>query len=154
MKKSRRIQEEVKKNSRRSREEAEKKPRGTREELKKKSSVNSEDIELEIKMSNRLKYLKFNKAVVYICGQLKDEYSTVNTDSLMNHLQVKRLRAWRILSDLKNYNFIKLKYKANFNEYYGVFNSSNLKLSKFEERAKTKIKDVTPKRRKKNALNR
>ena len=97
---------------------------------------------------NRLKYRKYNEVVVYVCNELKDEDSYVSTDSLIKHLKLKRSRAWRILTELKKFNFLKLKYKTSSNYYYGVFNSSNLKLQRFEERAKQNIRNSPIKEKK------
>ena len=58
--------------------------------------IRNTDDKIEIQMGNRMKFLGFNKAVVYICDVLKDEKTTVNIYPIMKLLQVGRIRAWRV----------------------------------------------------------
>lgn len=147
MEKSRRNPHETHTKPTRNQHETKTKPTRNRHETDTKPSGNTDD-KTDIKMGNRMKFLGFNKAVVYICNEIKHEKKTVNIYPIMKLLQVKRVRAWRILEDLRGLNFLYIRYKANFNEYYGVFNSSNLKLERFVERAKQNIEDSPVKKKK------
>ncbi len=98
----------------------------------------------------RMKWLSFNKAIVYICNELETNSSYVTTEKLMKNLNVSYDVSYRILKDLITFGFLDRNIKSSFNSYKGVRNSDNLKLERFKELAESKIENYIkkPKRKK------
>ena len=97
-----------------------------------------------------MKWLSFNKAIVYICNELETNSSYVTTEKLMKNLNVSYDVSYRILKDLITFGFLDRNIKSSFNSYKGVRNSDNLKLERFKELAESKIENYIkkPKRKK------
>jgi hypothetical protein len=127
--------------------------RQKQERSKAKARQKQDGREIEGQLLRRMKWLPFNKIIIYLCENLKDEYDPVTSRSVCKDLHLNYSRVYGILTDLEYLGFLKLEIRgAGLNSWTGVFNQKTLKLKKFEKLAKNRVGNLNEtKQNEKNA---
>ncbi|HUS49117.1 MAG TPA: hypothetical protein VMZ91_03075 [Candidatus Paceibacterota bacterium] len=107
--------------------------------------------EVRKQIINRMKWLPFNRILVYLCDELKDDMGMTTTTSICKDLKISYNRVFQIFRDLVNLNYLRIWERGiGLNSYFGVFENNKLKLKEFENLARIRVRGLThsPKKKK------